>query len=281
MARLTSQSYVKIILIVLLAIVIVGVAGFGSCSVMRFNFGSSNLSQIGGAELSASDIDSIEIDWAAGAVDIMVHDGDGVLLTEYADHNLNKAQQMRWGIEGKTLKIDYNQAWGCSNFGTKRLEILIPRDLANALGVVDIDGASGTYTINDISCDSFKATLASGQLDAKGMTVGDLKLEAASGNSFLEGKVTGDIKIDVASGEATVVCKEDAPKSIDADMASGSVTVSIPENDGFTARIGKLSGHFNCEFETQQSGEDYVYKGGGMSIKADMASGNFALRKTA
>lgn len=280
MARLTSQSYVKITLIVLLALVIIGLAGLGSFSTMRFTFGSSSLSQIGGAEVSASDVDNIEIDWAAGSVDVAVHDGDGILLTEYATHDLNKVQQMRWGIEGKTLKIDYGAGWACTSITTKRLEILVPKDLAQKLGVLDIDGASGTYTVNDVSCDSFKVFLASGRLEASGIKVGDLRLDAASGATFVEGHVTGDIRIDVASGESTVICKGEAPQSINASMASGTVAVSLPENDGFTAQIDKASGHFESEFEAQQSGDLYTHKDGGISIKADMASGRFILKKT-
>lgn len=281
MARLTKESYTKIVLIILLGALLIGVAGFGTCSPFHVNFGSSNLSQLGEARIDQNEIQNIDIDWAAGSVDISVYDGKEVLVTESSTGNISKSQQMRWQVSGDTLKIDYGASFSCGFPGTKHLEIKVPKSLAQNMGTLDIDGASGDYHIKSIECESFKMTIASGKVDATDMVIGDLKVDVASGYALIEGEVSGELKTDVASGNINVVCEKIMPSSIDSDMASGTVVVSLPENEGFTAKIGKLSGHFESEFATAQNGESYVYKNGKTSIKADMASGQFILKKTA
>lgn len=279
MTRLTTESYVKIALVVALGAVLIGAVTVGGCSGFRFGFGS-NLSQIGNADIEANSIDSISVDWASGSVDVGVHDGENILISEYANQGLSRAQQMHWDIKGDTLKIDYGSAIGCSSFGGKRLEIKIPKKLAKEMGSFTITGASGEYVVEGLSCDEFRTDLASGSLQAKGMNVADLRLDLASGNVFVEGQVSNKIKADVASGNIDIRCLEVCPQEVDADMASGTVVVSIPENEGFTVKVDKLSGNFESDFTLQQNGDNYTYKDGGASFKADMVSGKFILKKT-
>lgn len=281
MARLTTQSYFKISLIILLGLLLVAGAGLGACSIKGFTLGGGSLSQIGSAEVDVSGVESIDLDWAAGSVEIKAYDGDKIVLTESTTGSLAKAQEMRWEVKGSTLEIDYGRNWSCMSFGEKHLEILIPVTMAKDMNILDIDGASGDYVVSDLVCNEVKVGLASGSLNAKDMAVGDLRIDAASGNARFEGEIVGKINIDVASGHVDVVCLETPPSAVDADMASGTVSVSLPENDGFTARIEKLSGNFQCDFDTQQNGDSYLYGNGGIPIRADMASGQFLLRKTA
>lgn len=284
MARLTASSYVKITLIILLGFLILAIASFGTCSFSPWGFRGSTLSQIGNAEVHASAVKEIEIDWAAGSVDIKTHtDGDNIILTESGTGAIAKAQSMRWQLVGNTLRIDYGTwGWGsCMAYrGTKHLEVSIPRSLAQDLRSLDIDGASGNYSIDGIGCKSLKVSLASGSLNARDMTIGDLRLETASGGASVEGEISDGVKIDTASGNIDVVCRKVCPRSVDADMASGTVTVSIPENKGFTAVIDKVSGSFRSDFPTQQDGNAYVYKNGEAAIKVNIVSGQFILKKT-
>lgn len=280
MARLTTESYVKIALIVALGAVLIGAVTVGGCSGFRFGFGS-NLSQIGDADIEVNNIDSISIDWASGSVDVKVHDGESILIAEYANQGLSRSQQMHWDVKDTTLKIDYGNAVGCSSFGGKRLEIMVPKKLAKEMGSFTINGASGEYGVEGLTCNEFRTDLASGSLQAKGMDISDLRLDLASGNAFVEGRVSNEIKAGVASGNIDIRCLEVCPQEIDADMASGTVVVSIPENEGFTVKVDRISGNFESDFALQQNGDSYTYKDGKAFFKADMASGQFILKKTA
>ena len=283
MAQLTARSYVKITLIVALALLITGVGSFGSCVVQDWKALSwSHLSQVGDAQLDASRVNNIDIDWATGSVDISVHSGNDIILTEYAAQGLSRAQQMRWGIAGDTLKIDYGSGWGwgCSSAGTKKLEVSVPQELAQRLKNLDIDAASGDYTVQGITCNTFRVDLASGNLDASGIKVGALDFNCASGMMTIEGEISESASMGAASGEAVLTCTGNPPRSINADIVSGSVTVFLPENLGFSAQIDKVSGSFISEFETRNNNGLYTYKDGSIKIQARMVSGDLILKKS-
>jgi len=280
MARLTSASYVKIALIVLLALVICAAAGINSCTVWPIGIQGSRLTEIGNAKVDATKVKNIEINWAAGSVDIKVHtQSDEIILVETATGTIARAQAMRWQVVGDTLRIDYGITNTCSYPGTKHLEIAIPEKYARGLGRLDINGASGRYIITDIGCSTLKVSLASGSLNATGMETKELLLEAASGNVNFDGEISNRLTLDTASGRMEIVCRNTCPNSIDANMASGTITIKIPENDGFTATVSKVSGSFNSDFSMQQQGRTYTYKSGGSTIKVDIVSGTFNLRK--
>ncbi|MEF9877780.1 MAG: hypothetical protein RR772_12775, partial [Gordonibacter sp.] len=72
------------------------------------------------------------------------------------------------------------------------------------------------------------------------------------------------------------------PKTISADMASGNVSMTIPENDGFTLKADCVSGSYSFRntFEVVEEGENiYRYKDGGIPINLTIISGNFQLEK--
>ena len=109
-----------------------------------------------------------------------------------------------------------------------------------------------------------------------------LDLDVASGTASIQGRFEDTVWVHVASGRADIYCETMCPNTVKADMASGNVVVSIPENDGFTARVDKASGSFSCDFETLMQGEGLsVYKSGAASFDIDIASGSFAIRKLA
>ena len=291
MARLTSASYIKITLIVLLAVVVCAAFGLGTCSYspLPVSYQGTVLTQVGNADVDAGTVKNIEINWAAGTVDIKTAaQGSTITLAESAPGSISRGQEMRWQVIGDTLAIDYGTwgtgAWGfnigsCSAIGDKHLEVTIPQNLARTLGSLEINGASGDYRVNGIACDSFNTSLASGSLNAAGMTVNSLNLKSASGTMTFQGQVSKSVSLDTASGDIEVTCEKVVPNTVDASMASGKVTVWIPENDGFTASVTKLSGAFNSDFTMQQNGDTYLYKNGGTRISVSILSGAFSLRK--
>lgn len=280
MARLTAQSCVKVALIILLALALFLIAGFGSCSSWKLWSIDGTSQMRGNASVGVEGVKNIEIDWAAGSTSIAVGEGDQIQLIETSNGMLSKAQSMRWSVVGDTLKIDYGSGWSCMSMGSKHLEVRIPRSLAENLGVLSIDGASGDYAVDGISCDTLQVQLASGKLDAQGVWARQLVLDAASGTMRAQGIFVDSVRVGVASGRAEVTCKSVCPKTIDADMTSGNVMLAIPDNPGFTATVNKMSGNFNSDFELTMQGEErYRYGSGEATFDFDMASGSLTLRK--
>lgn len=281
MAKLTKASYAKIALIALVALLLCGFALFGS-SCAGWGIGLGGKTNMGSANVPAQDVRSIDIDWAAGSVDVRPYDGEDIELVETADRGLTKGQAMRWSVKGGTLKVDYGGWVSCLSFSSKHLTVNVPRSLAAQLESVDIDGASGDYRVADLGCETFDFDLASGELEAQGLACGDLKVDVASGKAFVDAQVVDQVRLHAASGRAELALRETPPRSIDADLASGNVTVTLPEGSGFTARVEKASGQFSTEFETTMRGDStYACGGGGTDIKVGMASGSFALNKSA
>lgn len=281
MARLTTASYVKIGLIILLALTLLGVAGVGGCTSWDFRMGAGK--QMGNARVDAASVKNLSIDWAAGSVKVLVDEGTSseIEITETSTGGLTKVQQMRWDVSGDTLKIDYGSWFSCFSLARKDLEVRIPQSLAKSMGTLEVDGASGRYEIADLACSSIKFRLASGEAFLRDVSSADLALDVASGQLNAEGTFTDSVDIKLASGHASVVCADVAPKKIDTDVASGDALVSLPKNSGFTARIDKASGTFQSDFATTQQGDGvYVYEDGATDIRVKMASGQFNLRET-
>lgn len=279
MARLTGASYAKITVAILLGAVLLAVVGFGaSCSTWQPRLGSDTM--IGSASVAASDVENIEVDWAAGSVQMHVVDtaSDEIELIETGD-GITKGREMRWKVSGNTLYIDYGGWFTCFSWGHKSLEIRVPQKYASSLGAVDIDGASGYYNVTGIGCDRLDVDLASGEFEANEFAVRELAIDVASGKSYANGEVTDTLKAHAASGRIEVVSTA-CPNSIDADMASGTIAISIPDNNGFTAYVDKASGSFESQFETTRRGDGvYVHKDGGANFDIDMASGKFILNR--
>ena len=265
MTKLTTASYVKITLIIVLGLLILGSIGFGGCSAMRFGM-------LGGTEMGSANVDAASVKWASGAVNIdVVDEGDVIELVETAPRGMTKAQQMRWSVNGDTLSIDYGTWFSCFALGRKDLQVRIPKSCAQNLGAVEIDGASGDYDVNGLGCETLKLKLASGDVDGQHLQADELRVDVASGQLAVR------VDVRTASGQTRIVCREACPKTIDADIASGSVSVAVPESSGFTARIEKASGRFSSSFSLSQNGNVYTSGDGSASINARLASGEFRI----
>lgn len=277
MTKLTTASYVKIALIIVFGALVLGAVGFGDCSnIWRTSIiGASNM---GSANVDASSVKNLDIAWAAGEVNVHVVDGgDSIELIETSTGGITKAQEMRWALNGDTLKVDYGRWFSCFALGRKDLEVRIPKSHAQKFASVRIDGASGRYAVDGLGCESLDLKLASGEVSAQNLTADSLRVDVASGQLDLTGRFADRVSVHTASGRTRVVCEDACPTSIDADIASGDVTVSVPKDSGFTAKIDKASGTFDSTFPLTQNGNVYTAGDGGASVSAHLASGTFRI----
>lgn len=242
------------------------------------------------ATFAAADIDTLVIDWAAGGVDVVVDD-------DVARDSVRIYETVRSGFLGmmppatectvrrQTLNIDYGKTF--MSFlprGSKSITVVLPSSMANHLLAIDINGASGDYTINNVCAESLDIDLASGNLTARDITVDELDLDMASGVITVDGRISTNVDMDFASGTVHLVCQEVCPRDIAVDAASGKLTLGLPENDGFEVRIDKLSGSVGIDFETtRKRGDDevYIYKNGaeGSLIDIELASGSVSIER--
>ena len=99
----------------------------------------------------------------------------------------------RCELSGTKLSIDYggNFVFPFSLFqgGSKDLAVTLPSSLADHLDRLEINGASGSYTVDGAGCTELRVALASGRLTASNVQVDDLNLDMASGRLEVEGRI--------------------------------------------------------------------------------------------
>ena len=263
MTRLTNASYVKIGLLVLLAIVLCG--GIVSCSArctpsydFDYSYDDVTMRETGAGSVAGANVQNVAIAWAAGSAIVTVCDdaetNGEVVFTETG--SAVRSHPLRWTCENGTLYISYdslkNGIFGCSSFGSKQLEVKIPRSVAQTLGRFELDVASGDYTVEGLTCQTVKLGVASGTVEATDVVAQNLK----------------------------------------ADIASGSTSIALPSQSAFELSYDALSGRIDSDFSVR-SGTPYagppnsngstVYGDANAEVTGrfdvDMASGNLAFRK--
>ena len=299
MALLTRNTWVKIALVALLCVVFCGSllsCSMGCSAAVSGIAGGPNLvgvdyrqlPNVGSGSMPAQDVRDLEIDWMAGEVVVEVvpdEEADGaIVLEESASGRIPDNLRMRWGLEGQRLVVATGPSqglWGCSmaNSGTA-LTVRIPASTARSLGTVELNAASGRYELDGIGCERLAVSLASGRIDGAELAARTLEVSLASGDAQLRGSFPDQLSIDAASGDVTVACESVTPARTDIDIASGDVLVELPEDAGFTARVDRVSGSFDCDLPgTMRDSDDQYVRGDGSSrIGVSMASGHVVLR---
>ncbi len=170
-------------------------------------------------------------------------------------------------------------------------------DIKGKLGDVSVDTTSGSALVegelSSISADStsgnitFSSTVAMTKVEAQN-TSGDIKgsfihsdevkIDTTSGNTELTG-ATDRFDYDAISGDLNLSLGA-VPSKLSINAISGNSRIYLTENDGFTARVDKVSGNFNSDFPLTVNGDTHVYGNGGADFSFSMVSGNISLYKT-
>lgn len=283
MTKLTGSSYAKIALAIGIGVLLVGVAFGGARGCSNARYVSVEGSNMGSASVDAASVKNLSIGWAAGSVQVQVVDdaqaGNEIVFSETSDRGLTKNQQMRWSMSGDTLNIDYGSFFSCMSLAHKSLEVRIPQKYADSFDNIFIDGASGSYRLQDIGCKKLDVQLASGEVTGSNLAAKELTIDVASGRLDLEGSFSERVTTQNASGE-TRITSSTCPSTLASELASGKVVVTIPENEGFSARIDKASGSFSSAFPTTQQGNSQIYGNGNAQFDVDIASGSFAIERS-
>ena len=291
--RLTTTTWVKVALIILLGVGVRGaltggcaslgrsggvVGGAGACS-----RGSGEALAPGGGTFTAADIDSLDVDWAAGSVTIeVVNDGDDVTLAEtYV--GAGRQPQTAAYLDGRTLVVDYGVTggflFGCAA-GHKELVIQVPASLAERLDRVSLSVASGDYALSGIRCDRLLLEQASGRTTASDVTAREMDVELASGAMDLGVSVADRAGFDIASGNVEARLGGGVPHDVTASLASGDLRLLVPDGTGFTAQVDKVSGSFESAFPCTTDGNLYICgDGDSMRVRATMTSGHLVIGK--
>lgn len=225
-------------------------------------------------------IDEISIDWASGTITIRPGDTDEILYEETGD--FDSAYAMVAKVSGSKLTIQYCKDGsflkGGFSFGGslhKDLTITVPKDWV--CRELEINVASADLDIRELTIQEFDFDGASGKCTLTDCAVGELSLDTASGDVTFSGTLD-TLDCDSASAKLQLELRN-APRSIDVDTASGSLTMTLPADCGFTVSLDALSGRFSSEYATTTQNGHHIYGDGSCKINVNSMSGDVTIRK--
>lgn len=242
--------------------------------------GSGDYVQRGTYSVGAEGVGTLRLDWTAGAVSVAPYDGAEITLTEYARRELSDSEKLSYSVQNGTLSVRYtgqNTALGIS-MPSKRLEIQLPRALAQKLTLLSVDGVSADISLSDLGTGALDANTTSGEITLKNLSADSASLGTVSGEMALSGAsvraltantTSGDcsfagsfqnVQFDSVSGDMTLSSAA-APESLKSHTVSGDVTVLIPETEGLSVSQNSVSGDFNSDLAVKllKSGGAYDF----------------------
>ena len=310
------SAFIRIIIwlliaVLLVSLLVVGLTGAGISWLFRnIEFPFSRRGYMGyddsrytigtKAVVDSTNIDSVEVDWLAGHVEVALHDGGDIEFYESGSGTLTITPdyQMRYSVDGRVLKIRFARP-GVNFIGvfrnlSKTLTLSIPKALylerlsvdtvsaSVAIYGLDADSiavntTSGRIAVSDVGAESLRANTVSGRVELSKVNIGEARIQTISGRIEANGEFESFVS-DSVSGASSAECAE-MPRRVTMETVSGSITLRIPENDGFEVRYKRVSGSFNCDFEVTHSGNKAIHKDGGAVFSFSTVSGGMNIRK--
>lgn len=213
-------------------------------------------------------ITSLDVSWTSGAVRFEIWDEPEIGVCE------DGQETVPYESSGGTLYIGhYTNLFEAS---TGDLTIFLPRDAAeNLLDEIRISVASADVTLSGLSVRSLTLSTVSGDIQADGR-FGEVSVSTASGGVSLYGSMES-VLMDSVSGELFLHC-DAALRSLEADTISGSVTLIVPADFGFSLEFDSVSGSvFSDFFDLSGKVENFTHGSGEAELRVDTVSGRLNL----
>ena len=301
--RIIIWSIVSVVLVTVLVWSIFAVSLYkDSANLQIFNSKISlsdfNDFKTGNADFNAGDVNSVEVNWISGKVEVLYDDTDKITITDSATDSDNK---MYWNLDNNgNLEIYANKfEFNLISFGNKstpkNLTITIPKDkyfndfninsasadiYADGINAkeIEIDTVSGCTEIKKLECNDANINNASGDINVFFTQANEIDVDTVSGKTYLSGKYD-DLFVSSVSGEVTADV-ENENVQIDIETVSGIIELKLDENfSGFIAEYDKVSGNFESEFAGTSHDDSFVYGNASETFDFETVSGNIKIVK--
>lgn len=154
------------------------------------------------------------------------------------------------------LKISQDSALETAVFGTT----------SGSIGVTLSD-------VNEVSADSTSGSIG---LTLSG-SAGSVRLGSTSGNVYPD--LASVVRADFSSTSGSISGRVLSFRDLKAGSTSGSVTLKLPAEPGFTCRAETTSGSFSSEIALEKNGNTYSCGDGSAKCAIGTTSGNITLQK--
>lgn len=249
-----TNAIIRIVIYSFLVVLLVGIMLFGMFFneiILRTNISDPLEHKMNaGFSFEAERISKIDIDWAAGSIQLIGGEPTGTAgdITLMPNGN-NSEYPITYEFDGDTLRIAYTNASVGILVGSipeRNLTIYVPkRWLCEKL---DIDGAALELTIDDTK-------------------IGSLEIDGAACTVRMSGSLE-TLDCDGASCSLVLNCSN-TPTSIDLDGVSCELDLTLPKDCGFLVQLNGLSNTFHSSLSYSASGSKYSYGNQQCRIDAD------------
>ena len=276
--------------------------GFGGTEILAGPFNT-----VGNESFSPSGIDSLHIDWISGGITINPHGGNNIEVRELAQRALHDDERFFTRISGTALEISFLAPAIRARIGRmppKRLEVMVPYELAASLSSLTVDSTSASVDIDGLVADGFNITTVdvgstSGSVSLSNISAYEIDAGSTSGSIRITSVAAGELSTDSTSGSVTV--RETRLTELDIDSTSGAVnvidtsaaTIDINSSSGAVSAAGAFdsasvrttSGAINIDnsavlsfLSTRSSSGAMNLSGTFYNISADSTSGAVNIR---
>jgi len=243
----------------------------------RFESLTGPYNVVGSERVDAAGINNIRIEWVAGEITVVPHDGSEIQVTESAQRELRDIEKFRVTTSGDTLTINFTGPNISGKTPQKRLEVLVPRELSENMQMLSIDTVSGGANVTDITASVLKVESISGDLDLSGV-FGDAKIKTVSGRLTLKNSAQNAVvDTDSVSGRTELSGYFDkaiinsvsgsisftsatVPTSLKVDSISGGITIALPAGSEVSVNHSSVSGRLSSDIPVTMEGSGAVIR---------------------
>ena len=278
---MTKSKVLTIALIVVLAALAAAAWFMFGTTAAGIEYANADKYTVGGTTVSGT-VENLFVDWTSGEVNIQYHSGSGVIVSETANKAISEDDQLRWWLDGTTLRIRYAKSGFRITFNLeKKLTVSLPE--GTVLKTADIGTTSGDLKIPVLAADEIRLGSTSGDIFA--VTSGAKKLTACSTSGDVEVRQDGDIDtVDLDSTSGSLAAALGAVKTVTADSTSGNIRMTVTGTAGYV-KMESTSGSLFPEIASADkvdmnstSGSDSGSVASFTELKADSTSGSITLK---
>lgn len=237
-------------------------------------YGNEDQYSVGAGSIPAEGISRVEIYWQAGSVTVAQGEGEAIAFTE--SETEKEKYELRYLVEGDQLTIRFAKDGIYRSLPSKDLTLTLP----GALGDLVVDTVSASVEIPALPIQGISLDTVSGKCTVAGdPTV--LEWESVSGELAFTGSAM-EIQGDSVSGSAAFHLTE-TPSRFTCDTVSGDVSLTIPGERSFEAKLNTTSGDLRCDLPTQTVGKNtlsYEAEGNAAAFTVDTVSGDFTISQS-
>ena len=285
----------KISLIVLLILTVVFLLS-GCFTNTGYIYTNSDQYSVGDAEFDLSNVQTIDISWISGNVEVVGSDEvSNVQIIEEVDVGTEEKYQMHYWLNNGTLNIKFTASMSTYThlFQIKDLTVLVPSTFNKKVNInsvsanisisdikseLNLDSVSGIITLSDIESAKCDINNVSGKLQMENISFDDCDVNLTSGQVIVTASELNNLDLNAVSSSVALTLLV-APSSCSIETVSGNMNITLPASANFTFTYDKVSGSMNSEFALTINNNVYTVGLGGPDYDFSTVSGSLSLKK--